>query len=392
MKKTHKIIMVVLFAVFLAGMPIFTLIFLSPEAKPFSENENRYLKEFPEYSFKNYKDESFMTGFDEWISDRFFGRESWISLKNSADKLMGKTENNGVFVTDNMMMQKWDSYDETVYERNLNAVNGFIEKHPEIPTYFMLVPNAQEIYSENVPKYAQTGDQKEFIDNFYSSLTNASGTIDVHSALSANKDSYIYYRTDHHWTSYGAYLAYIAAGDVLGYQGIPLEDFSIEHASDTFKGTLFSKTLDTSVTLDTMDYYTLKGNEPAVKVSVYDDFDVKNKTVIYKDYDSMYFRSFLDVKDKYSSFLGQNSPIVTVENENAKSDKSLLIIEDSYAHCMVPFLSKEYKKVTMLDLRYIQTDFQIMVSLEDYDQLLFLYNVITFSEDESNIVKLNMCK
>lgn len=392
MKKTYKVIMVVLFAVFLAGMPIFTLIFLSPEAKPFSENENRYLKEFPEYSFKNYKDESFMTGFDDWISDRFFGRESWISLKNSADRLMGKTENNGVFITHNMMMQKWDSYDETVYERNLNAVNGFIEKHPEIPTYFMLVPNAQEIYSENVPKYAQIGDQKEFIDNFYSSLKNAAGTIDVHSALSANKDSYIYYRTDHHWTSYGAYLAYIAAGDVLGYQGIPLEDFSIEHASDKFKGTLFSKTLDTSVTLDTMDYYTLKENEPAVKVSVYNDFDTKNMTVIYKDYDSMYFREFLDVKDKYSSFLGQNSPIVTVENENAKSDKSLLIIKDSYAHCAVPFLSKEYKKVTMLDLRYIQTDFQIMVSLEDYDQLLFLYNVITFSEDESNIVKLNMCK
>lgn len=392
MKKAYKVIMVVLFAVFLAGMPIFTMIFLSPEAKPFSENENRYLEKFPEYSFDNYKDESFMTGFDKWISDRFFGRESWISLKNSADKFIGKTENHGVFVTNNMMMQKWEGCDETVYERNLNAVNGFIEKHPEIPTYFMFVPNAQEIYTDNVPKYAHVGDQKEFIDSFYSSLKNAAGTIDAYSPLSANKDSYIYYRTDHHWTSYGAYLAYGAAGSSLGYQPIPLEDFSIEHASNEFKGTLFSKTLDTSVTLDTIDYYTLKENEPDVKVSVYDDYDVKNKTVIYKDYDSMYFRSFLDVKDKYSSFLGQNSPIVTVENKNAKSDKSLLIIKDSYAHSVVPFLSKEYKKVTMLDLRYIQTDFQLMVSLEDYDQLLFLYNVITFSEDESNIVKLNMCK
>lgn len=392
MKKTYKIIMIVLFAVFMTGMPIFTLIFLSPEPKPFSENENRYLKEFPEYSFKNYKDESFMKGFDDWLSDRFFGREEWISLKNSADRLIGKTENNGVFITDDMMMQKWEGCDETIYERNLNAVNKFIEKHPEIPAYFMLVPNAQEIYGENVPKYAQVGNQKEFIDGFYSSLKNTAGTIDVHSALSDNKDSYIYYRTDHHWTSYGAYLAYIAAGDALGYQGIPLEDFSIEHASDKFKGTLFSKTLDTSVTADTMDYYTLKENEPTVKVSVYSDFDTKTMSVIYKDYDSMYFREFLDVKDKYSSFLGQNSPIVTVENENAKSDRSLLIIKDSYAHCFVPFISKEYKKVTMLDLRYIQTDFQIMASLEDYDQLLFLYNVITFSEDESNIVKLNMCK
>lgn len=384
--------MIVLFAVFMVSMPILTLIFLSPEPKPFSENENRYLQEFPEYSFKNYKEEKFMNGFDDWISDRFFGREEWITLKNISDKLIGKTENNGVFVTNDMMMQKWDGYDETVYERNLNAINGFLERHEEIPVYFMLVPNAQEIYGENLPKYAEVENQKEFIDNFYSSLENAAGTIDVYSALSEGKSSYIYYRTDHHWTSYGAYLAYSAAGEALGYQSIPLENFSVEHASNEFKGTLFSKTLDTSVTLDTIDYYTLKENEPTVKVSVYDDYDIKSNRVTYKDYESLYFREFLDKKDKYSSFLGQNSPIVTVLNENAKSDRSLLIIKDSYAHSVIPFLSKEYKKVTMLDLRYIQTDFQSMAKLKDYDQLLFLYNVITFSEDEGNIVKLNMCK
>lgn len=392
MKQFHKKIMVVLFAVFMVCMPILTLVFLSPEPKPFSENENRYLKEFPTYNFENYKNEKFMEDFDIWISDRFFGRESWIVLKNSFDKLMGKTENNGVFITNDMMMQKWDEYDETVYERNLKSINGFVERHQEIPTYFMLVPNAQEIYKENVPKYAAVGNQKEFIENFYSSLENIAGTIDAYSALSANKDSYIYYRTDHHWTSYGAYLAYSAAGESLSYQSIPIENFSIEHASNEFKGTLFSKTLDSSVTLDTMDYYTLKENEPSVTVSVYADYDVETGEITYDNYDSMYFREFLNVKDKYSSFLGQNSPIVTVVNESAKSDRSLLIIKDSYAHSAVPFFSKEYKKVTMLDLRYIHMDFQEMVKLTDYDQLLFLYNVITFSEDESNIVKLNMCK
>lgn len=392
MKELHKKIMVVLFAVFTVSMPILTLVFLSPEEKPFSENENRYLEVFPEYNFDNYKNEKFMEGFDDWLSDRFFGREEWISLKNFADKLMGKTENNGVFVTNNMMMQKWDDYDETVYERNLNAINGFLERHREIPVYFMLVPNAQEIYGENVPAFADVGSQKDFIDNFYSSLNNAAGTIDAYSALAAGKESYIFYRTDHHWTSYGAYLAYCAAGEALGYRGIPIEDFAVEHASDEFKGTLFSKTLDNSVDLDTMDYYTLKDGEPSVKVSVFKDYDGKQEKVIYNEYGSMYFREFLDAKDKYSSFLGQNSPIVTVVNENAKSDKSLLIIKDSYAHSAVPFFSKEYKKVTMLDLRYIHTDFQVMAKLKDYDQLLFLYNVITFSEDSSNILKLDMCK
>lgn len=392
MKNLYKKIMVALFAVFLTGMPILTLVFLSPEEKTFSENENRYLAGFPEYNFESYKNEEFMEGFDDWISDRFFGREDWIVMKNTSNKLLGKTENNGVFVNNGMMMQKWDGYDEAVYQKNLDAINGFLERHGEIPTYFMLVPNAQEIYKENVPKFAEIGDQKEFIENFYGSLKNITGTIDVYSDLAANKDSYIYYRTDHHWTSYGAYLAYIAAGKELGYEGINLDKFSVEHASDSFKGTLYSRTLDSSVKLDTMDYYTLTDNEPEVKVSVFDEYDSKTGNITFKEYDSMYFREYLDTKDKYSSFLGQNSPIVTVENENAKSDKSLLIIKDSYAHSIVPFLTKEYKKVTMLDLRYIRTDFQTMARLEDYDGLLFLYNVITFSEDDLNIIKLNLCE
>ncbi len=391
MKNLYKKIMAAIFALFLVIMPILTLVFMSPEKKPFSENENRYLAEFPKFSFKSYKDESFMEGFDDWISDRFFGREDWIVLKNKTDSALGKTETNGVFTENGMMMQIWKDYDENLYQRNLKAINNFAEKHPEIPAYFMLVPNAQEIYKDNVPKYAEIGNQKEYIDKFYSELKGFEGTVDVFSSLMNRRGSYIYYRTDHHWTSYGAFTAYEAAAPVLGYASRKYDDFSIEHASNEFKGTLFSKTLDFDITQDVIDYYTLAEGEPEVEVSVFSAFDTKTNKVVYDEYDSMYFRSFLQVKDKYSSFLGQNSPIVTVENKNAKSDKSIILIKDSYAHSFVPFLSKEYKKVTMIDLRYINTDFQVMTRLEDYDQLLFLYNVITFSEDE-NIIKLNLCK
>lgn len=391
MKNLYKKIMVAIFALFLAAMPILTLIYLSPEERPFSENENKYLSAFPQLTFKSYKNASFMKGFDTWLSDRFFGREDWIILKNKTDSALGKTEINGVFTENDMMMQKWDSYDEDLYTRNLNAINKFVENNSQIPAYFMLVPNAQEIYKENTPSFAEVGSQKEFIDNFYSSLKGFSGTVDTLSPLMQRKNSYIYYRTDHHWTSYGAFTAYEAAAPVLDYDNFKYDSFTIEHASNSFRGTLFSKTLDFDVTPDVIDYYTLTNNEPEVKVSVYKDLNTAKQEVVYDEYDSMYFRSFLEVKDKYSSYLGQNSPIVTVENENAKSDRSLLIIKDSYAHSLVPFLSKEYKKVTMIDLRYINMDFRIMVPLEGYDQMLFVYNVITFSQDE-NIVKLSLCK
>ena len=392
MKDFYKKIMIGLFALFMLAMPVLTLVFMSPEEKPFSENENRYLAEFPKLSLKTYKDESFMENFDEWLSDRFIWREDWIRLKNKTDEITGKTEINGVFIENDMMMQVWNGYDEAVLEKNIKAINKFVTGHPDIPSYFMLVPNAQGIYSDMLPPFAEVGDQKEFIDMFYGLLNGFAGTVDVYSSLEQNKDSYIYYRTDHHWTSYGAYLGYSAAGTQLGYSPIDVSNFTIEHASYDFRGTLFSKTLDYGITPDIIDYYTLTGNEPDVKVSVYKDYNVSTGKVVYTEYDSMYFRGFLDVKDKYSSFLGQNSPIVTVESENAKSDKSLLVIKDSYAHSLVPFLTKEYSKVTMIDLRYINADFQTFVSLEDYDQILFTYNVITLSEDDRNIIKLNLAK
>lgn len=393
MKNLHKRIMIVLFALFMLAMPVLTLVFLSPEKQPFSENENRYLAQFPKFSFESYKNKKFMEGFDDWISDRFVGREQWIEFKNSSDRAIGKTEINGVFIENDMMMEAWKSYDQTIYDKNLKAINKFAENHENIPIYFMLVPNAQEIYKNNLPAFAPVENQKKFIDNFYSDLSGFEGTVDVYSALKEkSENSYIYYRTDHHWTSFGAFLAYQAAAPVLGYESYPYSAFEIEHASHDFRGTLFSKTLDFNVTPDIIDYYTVAKGEPEVKVSVYDKPDNSTGKIIYKKYDSMYFRDFLDVKDKYSSFLGQNSPLVTVENPSAKSEKSLLVIKDSYAHSLVPFLSKEYKKVTMIDLRYINADFQIIAPLEDYDQLLFMYNVITFSQDDRHIIKLNMCK
>ncbi len=394
MKEFYKKIMIGLFALFLIAIPVLTFVYMPKEERPFSENENEYLSAFPNFSLRTYKDKTFMNGFDEWLSDRFLAREQWIIFKNNTDMAIGKDEINGVFIRNNMMMQVWKDYDEELLQKNIKSVNNFIKNHPDIEAYFMLVPNAQEIYSDTLPEFAVVGDQNKFINDFYSSLDGFAGTIDAYSILSQARedDSYIYYRTDHHWTSYGAYLGYKAAGEELGYTPKKIDEFSIEHASYDFRGTLFSKTLDFNITPDVIDYYTLTENEPKVKVSVYNEnSNVLNGNIKYDEYDSLYFREFLDVKDKYSSFLGQNSPIVTIESDIADNDRSLLIIKDSYAHSMIPFLAKEYSKITMIDLRYIRTDFQMFVSPDDYDQLLFLYNVITFSEDE-NIVKLNFSK
>ncbi len=378
-KKIHKIVLVAAFFLFLLAMPILTLINLPEEDKPFSENENRYLSGFPKISFESYVDKSAMTGFEDWFSDRFFGREWWIKLKNGSERFIGKTEVNGVFTVDDQMMQVWKGYDKEFIDKNLDAVNTFTEKNSSIPVYFMLAPTSQEIYSNLLPECTPIGSQSEL--NNYCRENLDCGYIDIFPALKSNAEEYIYYRTDHHWTSYGAYLAYAEAAKYLGYQATPLSSFDIEHASSDFRGTLYSKTLDDGVTPDIIDYYHhTAGSDLTLTI---DDGDS------VKEYDSLYFREYLDVKDKYSSFMGTNSPVMTITSEENHNGQSILIFKDSYAHAFIPFLTAHYSKITVLDMRYINASYSSLVNMEEYDSVLILYNSITFSED-SHIRKLRM--
>lgn len=384
----YKILLIGLFALISIAVPVATIISSAelPE-NAFSENENRYLEKMPEFNFDTVTDKSFMSKFESFFSDRIILREQWISLMNDFDRLLGKREIKGIFTEDGRMMQSWrdTDYDKESVAKNLEAMENFAQKYPQIKMYFMLAPNAQEIYSDTLPANSGAADQKLFIKDCYESVPSMTG-IDVYSGLLSARDNYIYYRTDHHWTSYGAYIGYKTAGKAMKFAAYTEDKFSIEHASDKFRGTLYSKTLDNTITPDTIDIYALAGNDPEVKVTVY-----KNGSEPDSTYSSMYFREFLDVKDKYSTFLGQNVPRIDIESKlpEGNDSGSLLVIKDSYAHSLVPFLAKNYSHITVLDLRYINGDLEALgINIKDYENVLFMYNVITFSQD-TNVKKLD---
>ncbi|MBE6880870.1 MAG: hypothetical protein E7490_08585 [Ruminococcaceae bacterium] len=383
-KDIHKFITIGLFSLISVIIPIITLInCFSNTGKVFSENENRYLKDFPEFSFDNIIDKEFTPDFEEYFSDRIFLRENWIGIKNNFDKLLGKKEIKGVFTENGRMIEAWKTYDKESVEKNLAAMNQFAEKNPDINMYFMLAPTAQGVYEDTLPENCGIASQKAFIKLCYENTPAITG-IDVFTDLYASRDNYIYYRTDHHWTSLASYYAYNAASKIMKYTPYALDKFSVEHASNSFKGTLYSKTLDNGITPDTIDYYTLSNGDPSVIVKVNNGMEIK-------DYGSMYFRSYLEKKDKYSSFLGANVPVLNIKsNISAEADNgSLLVIKDSYAHSLVPFLTKNYSNITVVDLRYINGTFEdVGVNLEDYNSVLFMYNVITFSQD-MNVKKLS---
>lgn len=373
-KNLPEIVISILFFGFLTVMAVVTVI--RPKEK-FSDMENKTLQSFPKFSTKALFDGTYLDKVETYVSDHFAGRVSWIELKADTEHLIGKNEQKGIYVLNDRLIEKIEEVDYTEIDKSIAAINNFADDNA-LPVYMMLVPTSAEFYKHQMPDYMPNLDQKKFIDYIHSNLNDNVNFIDVYNTMAQNANEYIFYRTDHHWTTHGAYLAYNAAGEAMGYTPAAKDNFSIEQVSDSFKGTFYSKALYDGIEDDKIDYYI---SDTPVTVEVTSEFG--KEPVIY---DSMYFRDYLDVKDKYSSFLGTNQPIVTIKTGN--EGKKILLIKDSYAHCYAPFLAENYSEITLLDMRYIQISYKSIIDVSEYDQVLFLYNASSFATDR-NVKKLS---
>ncbi|MBQ8569595.1 MAG: hypothetical protein IJ446_10310 [Oscillospiraceae bacterium] len=378
--KKHGIAAAAVSMVIFFGMLVYLAVMtVVSEKKEFSELENRNLEKFPKFNTEQLFSGKFTDNLETYTADHFYGRDFFVKLKTYCDLALGKRERNGMYILENRLVERVDEPDSELIERSISGLNAFAEDN-DIPLFFMLVPTSGDIYSDELPANAPMLDQQKFIEDIYSRLDSEYAVIDAYSAMKLNRDEYIYYRNDHHWTSYGAYLAYEAASKKMGYTPVPLSSYNIEHASSEFKGTLYSSALYDGIDPDIVDYYHCTDGYNITGEYVTEGF---GEEPVY--YESPYFRDYLDVKDKYSSFTGPNQPLITLKSDSPGG--KLLVIKDSYAHCYVPFLMQHYSEVTMFDLRYIQIGYSSIIDVSEYDQVLFLYNASTFSKDD-NLRKL----
>lgn len=376
MMSKARVISAVLFFAIILIVPILLLVL---PKQTFSENENRVLAEFPEFSWESIQSGKFMKGIDDYLSDHFLMRDQWIGWKTDLELISGKKEVNGVYILSDRLVGKMPQYDQADVKKNTDAIVAFAERFGK-PVSMILAPTAVEIDGDMLNANAPKAEQKSLIDGVYAQLSDHKiSTVDLFTPLQSASDQYIYYKSDHHWTSYGAYLAYNASAKSLGIQSVPLSNFNIEHVSHDFLGTLYSKTMYDRMGKDTIDLYSYPAGAQVTEVIV-------NPGANEKKYESMYFREFLDKKDKYSVFLGSNQPVITVKT-NANNGKRLLILKDSYAHSLVPFLSLHYSEITMVDMRYVKQSLDQTVDLSQYDQALLVYNAETYVSDTS-IAKL----
>ncbi len=370
MSKKYCIFITALFCAFIGVFLVANAV--APD-RTFSEMENRNLEQLPTPSVKTLLSGEFMKDFETYTTDQFVARDSWIGLKSATERALGKQENNSVYFCDeDTLITRFDQPDSQKVSDNLTYVNNFVE-NVDIPVVFSLIPTQACIWAERLPAGAPNASQTAILDQAQAAVPGALWA-DLYAPLWAHKGEDIFYRTDHHWTSLGAYYGYTGLAEALGYEPVSLDSYTETIRSTQFYGTVFSSSGVRWVSPDTISTYV-----PDTGITVTEhSYDNKGNPIEIPR--SLYVESFLSVKDKYSMFLGGNQSLGVVKTPNTDKPK-LLIIRDSYADSLVPFLTPHFSEIHLIDLRYYKLSIQNYVEQNGIDQALVLYSVPNFVTD-----------
>nr|WP_300170793.1 DHHW family protein [uncultured Flavonifractor sp.] len=372
MTKKYCIFITTLFCAFIG---LFLVANAAAPDREFSEMENRNLEQMPTLSVNTLLSGEFMKNFETYTTDQFVGRDAWIGLKSSTERALGKKENNNVYFCDqNTLITRFDQPDAAKVTENLNYVNTFVE-NVDIPVTFSLIPTQACIWADRLPEGAPNASQTALLEQAQAAVPGATWA-DLYTPLMAHKDENIFYRTDHHWTSLGAYYGYTALADALGYTPVPLDTYTETVRSTEFYGTVFSSSGVRWVNPDTITTYV---PDTGITVTSY-TYDSSGNPV--EEPRALYDTSFLSVKDKYSMFLGGNQSLGVVKTPNADKPK-LLILRDSYTDSLVPFLTPHFSEIHLIDLRYYKLSLADYIQQNDIDQALVLYSVPNFVTDSN---------
>ncbi len=364
MSKKYAVFISVLFCAFI-GL-FLTAGAIAPD-KSFSELENRALQELPKPTVKTVFDASFMTGFEKYCNDQFFGRDTWVGMKSAAELAIGKRENNNVYVCEGgTLISRFDTPDQKRIDTNTNYLNMFVE-NAGVPVYFSLIPGQASIWADKLPTGAPNADQKAIIDSIYAKV-NAKN-YDTYQNLLAHKDEDIYYRTDHHWTSLGAYYGYVSLMNALGMEPVSLDKYTKTVVSEEFYGTTFSSSGVRNIRPDSIYTYV-----PDAGIQVTNYFTDKPQE------GNLYNQSALEKKDKYTYFLGGNQPLAVIKNPSVQGPK-IVILRDSYTDSLAPFLTAHFSEIHLYDLRYNRGSVPQYIKDNGIDMALVLYSVPNYVTD-----------
>lgn len=335
--------------------------------KAFSGQENRSLAQLPKLSFSTIASGDFFTDFNSWFSDQFVGRSFYREMDFLLKRGEGLREINDVFIGKGTLLYPIE-YNPKTAQANIDAINTFASLSG-LPTNVVIADAAASIESNRLPTSAPRLTTTEFYKKNISSLEDSVHYVDINKSLKKHADEYIFYKSDHHWTSLGAFYGFQTfASDCLETQ-VSKKDYNIMQITDDFQGTLFYKTgdfllkdnIDIYVPTDNPDYVVTKDNKKSR--SIYDEKKLKSN-------------------NQYEVFLGANQAVVKIEMDN-DSNRRLLLFKDSYANSFIQFLLPYYREITIVDPRYYYGSINELVQQNYPTEVLFLYCFDIFNNSDS---------
>ena len=370
MKKVYKNLPVIVFVGFIAAMLI---LFIALPKNKYSASEKRYLEQAPEFTGEKLLSGEFGEKFEKFLSDQTAGRNMWVGLAAYYQLSIGNNGANGVYkCADGYLIN--DPQDMSGLMRNIGFIEEFAQ-HVDVPVSVLVAPSTGYICEDKLPAVHKPYRDDEYFTKMSEVLKTAS-FVDIRDAFRQEyaDGEQLYYKTDHHWTACGAYTAYRVLADELGYTANDKSAYEMT-SYPGFYGTTYSSSGFWMNGPDDIEVWDNKANDGKLSVAITD-----NGTTTEQD--DMFYYSHLEEDDKYPVYLDGNHPYTVIKNANAASDEKLLIVKDSFAHSLTPFLADHYAEIIMVDMRYYADPLPGLIESEGVDRVLFVYSIDNLATDD----------
>lgn len=373
-KEIFKYPIIILFTIFIGGLSIAD--YLAPP-KTKSELENKFLAQKPTMTVKSVFDNSFSKKYEAYVNDQFIFRDQWISIKSIAELSLGKKQNNSItYGKDGYMFEVIEQFNDKTLTRNSNYLTKFIEQYQDKNLTLSIIPTSYVTLEDKLPYGMIKADVLSYLDSYYKNISNLNNKLSIingYEALKPYDSEYIYYKTDHHWTTLGAYHWYEEYCNSKGLTAVKLDSLT-PNIVENFYGTFFNKAKLVTAKPDFITYYDIP--------TEHFEFEGNQSKDGFYDFDKF------NTRDKYAAFMHGNNGLTYIKSNHnldkveGKSSK-ILVIKDSYANSLIPFLTYNYDEIFVADLRSTPIPLSQLMDEYEIDDVLVIYNFMTFMNDKN---------
>ena len=351
--KKHNVAAAILFCGFLI---IMAAGYLLPK-QAFSEMEKRYLAEKPDFRLETVSSGQWSREAEDYLSDHVPGRNLLVGVHAYMELLAGRQHLKDVWLEAGKLLEAPVAVDAQAIARNMKAINTLAERLAQ-EIHVMVVPSAG--WAAGVEGYTDDAS----LEAIYAAAGELVSPVSVEDIYEGRPE--LFYNTDHHWTSQGAYLGYAAFAEAAGREARVAKDFTVTVA-EGFRGSTYSRSALWLTPAETIELW--QGSE-GLTVTNGETEDV---------HQGIFYRERLKEADKYTVFLDGNHSIVRGKNPGKQG--KLLVIRDSYSNCLGGFLAESYGEVVLVDLRYYRQAISELADQEQFDDILVCYSCANFLTD-----------